>query len=89
MSDDRLKNALYMGSYGYLMLPYLVFFGGWVRQPYSTLLILLLLFGSVASFRVARPSGRTEGVTAGKISVAGVALLLTPVLVVTLIAGAG
>jgi len=89
MTSDRFKYALYTGSLAYLILPFLVFFGGWIRQPYSTLLTLLLLSGTAAAIAVTGRSCHTRGMLNGNIAVRDVALLLVPVLAVAVFTGAG
>lgn len=44
---DSLTQFLYIATYLFLGLPYLVFLAGWIRQPYSAVLLLLLLAGAV------------------------------------------
>jgi hypothetical protein len=87
MSTNRFKTSLYAGSCCYLVLPYLIFFGGWIRQPYSTVLILLLLGGVYASYRM-QASKSLEKTDAGA-SQFRIWPLLIPVLAIALIAGAG
>src|SRR5262245_27428011 len=51
VSAATLSRSLYTATYVFLTLPYLVFFGGWIRQPYATILIGLLLVGTGLSIR--------------------------------------
>jgi hypothetical protein len=89
LKSDNLTKRLYVASYVYLALPYFVFFGGWLRQPYSTLFILLLIAALVAGFRAASKLCSTSAAQDAQVSARTVALFLLPVVIVALIAGTG
>ena len=87
MRSDIFKRLLYVATYVYLVLPYLVFFGGWVRQPYSTLFILLLSGALFFGLKISKGMFLSEPRT--HVSYRTVALVVLPVIVVALVAGAG
>lgn len=89
LAADRFKRVLYVATCTYLCLPYVVFFGGWMRQPYAALFIVLLTGVVLAACtRIPKPSH--DSMTANvRVSVKTIALVLAPVLLVAIVAGAG
>ena len=88
MTGRRITKALLIGTYVYLGLPYVVFFAGWIRQPYALLLIIMLLAGLSKLFQTQRSPGADID-QGGDFSAADAAKFLIPVAAVMLIAGVG
>jgi hypothetical protein len=85
----RFRTTLAVLTLAYIGLPYLVFFGGWLRPPYSALLLLVLAIGlAVAGRTFTRSSDASADVTA-VVSLKTVALVVAPVLVIGVLLGAG
>jgi hypothetical protein len=78
-----MDRFLYISTYLFLALPYLAFFGGWLRQPYSLIAVLVLLMGTIVAIRNAHlaclSTTRGHFWTAGSVLTAIVpALVLAP-----------
>lgn len=89
MRSDIVTKFLYLGSYLFLGLPYLVFFWGWLRQPYSTIFVLILLVGILAGIRTSFGRMQESPDMKSRLSMRTIALILLTVSPVALIAGAG
>ena len=89
MRSDILTKFLYLASYVFLGLPYLVFFSGWLRQPYSTVFVLVLVAGIVAGIKTSFHRIQEAPEMKSRLSIQTMALILLTVLPVALIAGAG
>lgn len=70
----------------YLGLPYLIFFGGWFRLPYSVVAAVLLLAGCWSTLRGATSA---SGLPKPELSASTAAKVLLPVAVVALLLGIG
>ena len=85
-----MDRFLYVSTYVFLSLPYLGFFGGWLRHPYSLIAVFVLLIGTAVGIReayLACHSAASKGEppwTAGSI----LAVIL-PALVLAPLAGVG
>lgn len=89
MPISRLKQNLYLATFGYLILPYLVFFGGWARLPVAAILILILLTGTWAAACIIRQRNPVDPGDTDMLSLRDVLIYLSPVFVIALIAGVG
>ena len=91
MGLKQFKRWLCVASYAYLGLPYVIFFGGWMRPPVSLLAIALLAAGIVSANRRSRDADQHDENPPGMLLVrwSTLAAVLLPVVIVGTLAGAG
>lgn len=89
MKVSSLTKFLYCSSFLYLILPYLIFIGGWIRQPFSSVFILLILLGIFSAIKSILAAYTVDDDVDETFSPGSLVLVLLAIVPFALIAGAG
>jgi len=84
----QMASVLYRSTYVFLALPYVVFLIGWIRLPYSILLLTLLAIGCAAGLR-GTAAIRQQTPEAGWVRRGELISILLPLVLVFVLCGVG